>query len=161
MFSDMSEIHNSDNHWRPVSDDNVEYPNFMIQFIRNIVRIHLGYPLDLSFALSSLQTKCLEDLLVVLQDDSSNPRKKMMAYHELAWSLVDTNPEQCTTDRWANPIQRAVWLRALRADGNFIEPAILTPDLAKFKYFCNATSLLEALMDKDKDTDSVHADDYE
>ncbi|KAG2339092.1 hypothetical protein BDR05DRAFT_1003633 [Suillus weaverae] len=54
----------------------------------------------------------------------------------------------------------AVWLRTLHADGNFTEPTILTLDLAKFKYFCNATLLLGALLDKDKDTDSTHADDY-
>ncbi|KAG2335456.1 hypothetical protein BDR05DRAFT_954064, partial [Suillus weaverae] len=150
-----------DNHWKPVSDDNTEYPNFMIQLMRNIVRIHLGFPLNFSFALSAVQTKCLEDLVTVLQEDTSTPRRRMIAYHELAWSLVDTDPELCVTDRWANPIQRAVWLRALRADGNFSEPSNITPDLAKFKYLCNATSLLEALMDKDKDADFVHADDYE
>ncbi|KAG1835871.1 hypothetical protein F4604DRAFT_1944010 [Suillus subluteus] len=149
-----------DNHWRPVSGDSSEYPNFMIQLMRNIVRIHLGFPLDFSFALSPRQTKCLEDLLTVLRDDASTPRKRMIAYHGLAWSLVDTDPEQCVADRWANPIQQAIWLRALRADGNFSEPAAVTPDLAKFKYLCNSTSLLEALMDKDKDTDSVHADDH-
>ncbi|KAG2033932.1 hypothetical protein BDR03DRAFT_984745, partial [Suillus americanus] len=150
-----------DNHWRPVSGDNVDYPNFMIQLMRNIVRIRLGFPLDFSFTLSPLQTKCLEDLLTVLRDDASTPRKRMIAYHELAWSLVDTDPTQCITDRWANPIQRAVWLRASRVDGNFSDPGSLTPDLAKFKYLCNATSLLEALLDKDKDTNSVHTDDHE
>jgi hypothetical protein len=144
-----------------VSNDNTEYPNFMIQLIRNIVRIHLGFPLNFSFSLSTLQTECLQGLLAILQDDGSTPRKRMVAYHELAWSLVDSDPTLCVTDRWANPIQRAVWLRALRADGNFSEPAALTPDLAKFKYFCNATSLLEALMDKDKDVDSVHPDDHQ
>lgn len=150
------------NHWRPVSDDNQEYPNFMIQLIRNIVRIHLGFPpLQFSFALSPRQTTCLENLLAVLGDDTSTPRKRMLAYHELAWSLVDTDPTLCVTDRWANPIQRAVWLRALRVDGNFTEAAYFTPDLAKLKYLCNATSLLEALLDKDQETDSVHADDYE
>jgi hypothetical protein len=144
-----------------VSDDNNEYPNFMIQVMRGIIRIHLGFPLEFTFALSALQTEHIESLLAVLRDDSSTPRKRMIAYHELAWSLVDTDPAQCVTDRWANPIQRAVWLRALRVDGNFADPASFTPDLAKFKYLCNATSLLEALLDKDKDTDSVHADDYE
>jgi hypothetical protein len=64
-------------------------------------------------------------------------------------------------DRWANPIKRAIWLRALRPDGNFCEVSVLTPDLAKLKYFCNMTSLLEALMDKDEDADAVHFDDHE
>ncbi|KAG1904986.1 uncharacterized protein F5891DRAFT_1183647 [Suillus fuscotomentosus] len=76
-------------------------------------------------------------------------------------SLVNTDPALCVTDHWANSIQRAVWLRALCVDGNFTEAAYFTPDLAKLKYLCNVTSLLEVLLDKDKDTDSVHADNYD
>ncbi|KAG1837984.1 hypothetical protein DFJ58DRAFT_734080 [Suillus subalutaceus] len=144
-----------------MSNDNVEYPNFMIQLMHYIIRICLGFPLDFSFALSALQTKCLEDLLTVLGDDASTPWKRMIAYHKMAWSLVDPDLNQRITNYWANPIQRAVWLRALRADRNFCEAAGLTPDLAKLKYLCNATLLLEALLDKDKDADSVHADDRE
>ncbi|KAG1830498.1 hypothetical protein DFJ58DRAFT_848448 [Suillus subalutaceus] len=151
----------SDTHWRPVSDDNVDYPNFMVQLMRAIVRIHLGSPLEFSFSLSTVQTTCLEELLVVLRNDNTSPRRRMIAYHNLAWSLVDTDPDLCVVDRWANPIKRAIWLRALRADGNFCEASFLTPDLAKLKYFCNITSLLEALMDKDEDADAVHFDDHD
>ncbi|KAG2340050.1 hypothetical protein BDR05DRAFT_950683 [Suillus weaverae] len=32
-----------DNHWKPVLDDNTEYPNVMIQLIWNIIQIHLGF----------------------------------------------------------------------------------------------------------------------
>ncbi|KAG2059842.1 hypothetical protein BDR06DRAFT_1002932 [Suillus hirtellus] len=150
------------NHWRPVSDDNQEYSNFMIQLICCIIQIHLGFPpLQFSFTLSPRQTACLENLLAVLGDDASMAHKRMLAYHELAWSLVDSDLTLCITDHWANPIQRAVWLRALHIDGNFTKAAYFTPDLTKFKYLCNATSLLEALLDKDQDTDSVHADDYD
>ncbi|KAG1830491.1 hypothetical protein DFJ58DRAFT_736947 [Suillus subalutaceus] len=151
----------TDSYWRPVSDDNVDYPNFMVQLMRAIVRIHLGSPLEFSFALSTVQTTCLEELLVVLRNDNTSPRRRMIAYHNLAWSLVDTDPDLCVVDRWANPIKRAIWLRALRADGNFCEASFLTPDLAKLKYFCNITSLLEALMDKDEDADAVHFDDHD
>ncbi|KAG2092333.1 uncharacterized protein F5147DRAFT_657735, partial [Suillus discolor] len=151
----------TDNHWRPVSDENIEYPNFVVQFMRNIMRIHLGFPLDFSFELSAAQTLCLEELVTVLGDENASPRKRMIFYHNLAWSLVDTDPDLCMGQRWANPIKRAIWLRALRADGNFCEASVLTPDLAKFKYLCNVTSLLEALMDKDEDTDSVHSDDHD
>ncbi|KAG1785568.1 uncharacterized protein HD556DRAFT_1314192 [Suillus plorans] len=151
----------TDNHWRPVSDENVEYPGFIVQFMRAIMRVHLGFPLDFSFELSAAQTLCLEELVTVLGDENASPRKRMIFYHNLAWSLVDTDPDLCVGQRWANPIKRAIWLRALRADGNFCEASVLTPDLAKFKYLCNVTSLLEALMDKDEDTDSVHSDDHD
>jgi hypothetical protein len=150
-----------ENHWRPVSNDNVVYPNFMIQLTHSIIRIHLGFPLNFSFALSAKQTQHLKDLLTVLGDDASTNHKRMISYHELAWLLVDANLTQCITDHWANPIQQAVWLRALHIDGNFGEPSTLTPDLAKFKYLCNATLLLEVLLDKDQDADSMHADDHE
>ncbi|KAG2360975.1 hypothetical protein BDR07DRAFT_1377592 [Suillus spraguei] len=151
----------TDSHWRPVSDENTEYPNFMVQLMRAIMRIHLGFPFDFSFELSAVQTQCLEELITALGDDDVSPRKRMIVYHNLAWSLVDTDPDMCVVDRWANPIKRAIWLRALRADGNFCEASVLTPDLAKLKYLCNMTSLLEALMDKDEDEDSVHFDDHE
>ncbi|KAG2134202.1 uncharacterized protein EDB93DRAFT_1254626 [Suillus bovinus] len=151
----------TDSHWRPVSDENIEYPNFMIQFMRAIMRIHLGFPFDFSFELSAVQTLCLEELVLVLRDKNATPRKRMIFYHNFSWSLVDTDPSLCLGERWANPIKRAIWLRALRADGNFCEASVLTPDLAKFKYLCNITSLLEALMDKDQDTDSVHSDDHD
>ncbi|KAG2121470.1 hypothetical protein DEU56DRAFT_918156 [Suillus clintonianus] len=149
-----------DCHWRPVSDANVEYPNFMVQMMRAIVRIHLGSPLEFSFALSAVQNERLETFLTDLHNDASSARKRLISYHNLAWSLIDTDPDLCVVDRWANPIKRAVWLRALRADGNFCEASTLTPDLAKFKYFCNTTALLEALMDKDQDVDAVHFDDH-
>ncbi|KAG2121482.1 hypothetical protein DEU56DRAFT_927410 [Suillus clintonianus] len=151
----------SNSHWKPISAENSEYANFMLQLFRNIIRIHLGFALDFSFSLSALQTRRLEDLLTVLRDEAASPRKRMIAYHDLAWSFVNTDPSLCATDHWGNPIQRAIWLRALRADGNFCEANILTPDLAKIKYLCNMTSLLEALMDKEDETDSVHADDNE
>jgi hypothetical protein len=151
----------SDSHWKPVSDDNVEYPNFVIQLMRTIMRIHLGSPLEFSFSLTVVQTSCLEELVSILRDESASPRQRMIVYHNMAWSLVDSDPDLCVLDRWANPIKRAIWLKALRADGNFCEASALTPDLAKLKYLCNMTSLLEALMDKDEDADAVHFDDHE
>ncbi|KAG2139941.1 hypothetical protein BD769DRAFT_1663117 [Suillus cothurnatus] len=135
-----------ENHWRPMLNDNVVYPNFMIQLMHSIVRIHLGFPLNFSFALSAKQTQHLEDLLTVLGDDASTDHKRMVSYHELAWSLVDAKLTQCIANCWANPIH---------------EPSTLTPDLAKFKYLCNATLLLEVLLDKDRDADSMHTDDDE
>ncbi|KAG1718894.1 uncharacterized protein EDB91DRAFT_1258099 [Suillus paluster] len=101
---------------------------------------------------------------IIFADPPSDPhasrRSRMISYHNLAWSLVDADPTQCDAS-WANPIQRAIWLKALRADGNFYEATDLTPDLAKWKYFCNLVAILQALLDKDQDTDGVHPDDFE
>ncbi|KAG0692517.1 hypothetical protein DFH29DRAFT_1008531 [Suillus ampliporus] len=106
------------------------------------------------------QTHLLDKLIMMLRNPDASRRSRMISYHNLAWSLVDADPMQCNAS-WGNPIQRAIWLKALRADGNFYEPRDFTPDLAKWKYLCNITALLEALLDKDSDTDSLHPDDFE
>jgi hypothetical protein len=36
-----------------------------------------------------------------------------------------------------------------------------TSDVSKWKSLCNMTSLLEALLDKDEDTDRIHDNDVE
>ncbi|KAG0692522.1 hypothetical protein DFH29DRAFT_882371 [Suillus ampliporus] len=122
-----------DTYWKPVSDSNENYPRFMVQLTRSMIRIYLGYPLQFSFALSDQQSHSLDRLVNVLQDDTATRRCRMLAYHELAWSLVDADLAQCQMS-WSNPIQRAIWLKALRSD---------------------------ALLDKDQDTDNVHADDFD
>jgi len=126
--------------------------------VRSIIRIHLGYPSNFSFGLSSRQEGCLKRLIHVLGDSTVSSRRRMLAYHEMVWSLVDVEEADCH-GRWNNVIQRAIWLKALREDGNFYRASDFTPDLAKLKYMCNMTALLEALFDKDKDSDSAHGDD--
>ena len=133
----------------------------MLQLTRSLIRMHFKFKHELlgefSFALSPCQTSCLEHLIYALQCLTATPYQRMVAYHNLMWSLVVAGPEQCET-RWGNPIQRAIWLKALRQDGNFYEATDLTPDLAKLKYLCNMTSLLEALMNKDVDSSDVPPD---
>lgn len=56
---------------------------------------HLGFPLNFSYELSVAQTLCLEELVIVLRDENASPQKRMIFYHNLAWSLVDTDPDLC------------------------------------------------------------------
>ncbi|KAG0696939.1 hypothetical protein DFH29DRAFT_1004189 [Suillus ampliporus] len=139
---------------------NKNYPHCITQFVRCMIRLRLDFPLNFSFSLSTEQTHLLDKLIMMLRNPDASRRSRMISYHNLAWSLVDADPMQCNAS-WGNPIQRAIWLKALRADGNFYEPRDFTPDLAKWKYLCNITALLEALLDKDSDTDSLHPDDFE
>jgi hypothetical protein len=132
----------------------------MVQLTRCILRIHLGHPLDFTFNLSPQQVNCLSYLVKALQDATTSPRKKMLAYHEWVWSLIDVDLAQ-HQEIWDHPFQRIIWLKALQADGNFYDTTGFTPDLAKMKYLCNMTSLLEALLDKDQDVDRLHPDDFE
>lgn len=133
----------------------------MLQLTRSFIRIHLKFQHHLlsefSFSLSPHQTCCLESLIAALQGPTTAPYQRMVAYHNFVWSLVSAGPKQCET-QWGNPIQRAIWLKALRQDGNFYEATDLTPDLAKLKYLCNMTSLLEALMNKDRDASDIPED---
>jgi len=129
----------------------------MLQLVRSMIRIRLGGAHPFSFQLSQQQDALLLVLIEVLQDVHACRRQRMLAYHNFMWTLVNAGQSQ---EAW-NPIQRFMWLRALRADGNFYESTDFTPDLAKLKYLCNMTSLLEALLDKDQDEDHIHADDLE
>lgn len=63
------------------------------------------------------------------------------AYQSFAWHLVNFNSEE----GWSNPLQRFIWLKALRHDGSFMDATDLTPELAKWKYFCHIVTLFEAL----------------
>ncbi|KAG2336601.1 hypothetical protein BDR05DRAFT_953250 [Suillus weaverae] len=149
-----------ENYWKPVSRTNNNYPNFMVQLTRCILRIHLGHQLDFTFNLSLEQVNHLERLVEALQDATISPRKRMLAYHDWVWSLIDVDIA-LHQEIWDHPFQRAIWLKALQADGNFYDATKFTPDLAIMKYLCNMTSLLEALLDKDQDVDSLHTDDFE
>jgi hypothetical protein len=132
----------------------------MVQLTRIILRKELGHDSDITFHLSEQQTACLKELRDVLQDATSLARKRLITYHNWVWSLIYFDPAH-SKEVWGDPVQRAIWLRALREDGNFYEASDFPPDLAKWKYLCNMTSLLEALLDKDEDTDSIHEDDFE
>ncbi|KAG1724052.1 uncharacterized protein EDB91DRAFT_1255424 [Suillus paluster] len=120
----------TDTYWKLVAESNKNYPNHIIQFVRCMIHLHLDCPLKFSFSLSEEQTPLLEELIMLLQDPHVLRHSRMISYHNLAWSLVNADPTQCNVS-WANPIQRAIWLKALRVEGNFYEATDLTPDLAK------------------------------
>jgi hypothetical protein len=131
-----------------------------------MIRIKLGHPSKFSFALSGEQEKRLKCLIDTLLDMAASRRQRMISYHDFMWSLIDYDPDQpqpqpLSEESWGDAMQRAIWLKALREDGNFYGPTDFTPDLSKLKYLSYMTSLLEALLDKDQDIDRRHADDIQ
>jgi hypothetical protein len=78
---DLSMPFGTSPYWKPVSDSNGQYAQFMVQLTRSIIRIHLGHPFNFAFSLSSKQTDCLKRLIAALQDSNSSGCRGMIAYH--------------------------------------------------------------------------------
>jgi hypothetical protein len=119
----------------------------IVQLIRAIIRLHSGQGVqsNFSFDLDSKQTKVLEAFISgMVSSDMSINDQNIKEFHELIWSLID-GPSFHGGQPWANVLQRFIWLRALRRDGNFYEAGDLSPDLAKLEYFVNSTALVHAL----------------
>jgi hypothetical protein len=144
-------------HWRPISKDNHAYPDMMVQLIRAIIRLHSGQSeSQFSFDLDDLQTKALRAFISgMVSSDMVIDKKNIKEFHELLWSLIN-GPSFHGGIQWANVMQRFIWLRALRRDGNFYEAGDLSPDLAKLEYFVNGTALVHALWyQKDSEMDEI------
>ncbi|KAG1837461.1 hypothetical protein DFJ58DRAFT_734353 [Suillus subalutaceus] len=144
---DGSNVTRQSKYWRPISKDNRAYPDMIIQLIRAIIRLHSGHGVQsaFSFDLDVTQTKALDAFISgMVHSNMSINDQNIKEFHELLWSLID-GPSFHGGRPWANVIQRFIWLRALRRDGNFYEAGDLSPDLAKLEYFVNGTSLVHAL----------------
>lgn len=134
--------------------ENVSYGAFFVQMIRAIIRKRLGHQLEMQFVLTATQKESLVLLVEFLKRDVDqqtevSAAEAMTAYHGFAWSLV-YSPDYKSQKRWGNPIERFIWLMALKDDGSFIEATDLTPMLAKLKYFCREVTLYESLSSSDQ-----------
>lgn len=117
--------------------------------VRAMIRKEKGHELRLDFSFTDAQRSTLEILIDSLEtnameDTESTLLEAVTAYQAFCWSLVHT-PEPGSQGNWGNPIQRFIWLMALRDDGSFIQASDLTPLLAKLKYFCRLTVLYEGI----------------
>ena len=109
------------------------------------MRVKMGHESGFKFHYTEQQRSHLEGLIhAVKRHNDDWMAGAVVAYQNFCWSLVH-NPEEKSQDRWENPIERFIWLFALRSDGSFIESTSLTPLLAKLKYFCRLTALYKAM----------------
>lgn len=129
-----------------VPTENTAYPGAFVQMLRAMIRVEMGHESGLKFHYTEQQRSHLEGLICMVTRQNGNDwmAGAVVAYQNFCWSLVH-NLEEKSQDRWENPIERFVWLFALRPDGSFIEPTSLTPLLAKLKYFCRLTTLYKAM----------------
>ncbi|KAI9459287.1 hypothetical protein HD554DRAFT_2041944 [Boletus coccyginus] len=135
-----------------LSEDDNNYTRLFVQMVRAMVRARQGHSCILTFQYTGCQAVQLDSLIECLKGAAQRPEvfHPMMveqAYQAFCWSLV-YSPGPETQSRWADPIERFIWLMALGDDGTFIQASDLTPVLAKLKYFCRITTLHEALVFK-------------
>ncbi|KAG2358663.1 hypothetical protein BDR07DRAFT_1489182 [Suillus spraguei] len=158
------DVKKDSDHWRPISKKNTSYSELILQFLRAIVRLYLtqDHPSKFSFGLHPNQIDAL-DAFVALFDQNDHgddlnlgsDGDAMKRLHEFLWTLMD-GASVHAEENWANVIQRFIWFKALRRDGNFYESTDFTPDLAKLKYFVNSTCLTHALWyQKDSDIPQI------
>ncbi|KAG1844369.1 hypothetical protein F4604DRAFT_1937570 [Suillus subluteus] len=154
------DVKKDSDHWRPISNKNTSYSELIVQFLRAIIRIYLtqDHPSNFSFGLHPNQIDALDAFVVCIDQndhgedlDLGSDGDAMKKLHEFLWTLMD-GASVHAEENWANVIQRFIWFKALRRDGNFYESTDFTPDLAKLKYFVNSTCLTHALWyQKDSD----------
>lgn len=135
-----------------LSEDNNNYTRLFVQMARAMVRARQGHPCRLMFEYTEHQAVQLDSLIECLKGAVQRPEvfpptMVQHAYQAFCWSLV-YNPGPEMLSRWADPIERFIWLLALGDDGTFAQASDLTPVLAKMKYFCRLTTLHEALVFK-------------
>ncbi|KAF8121027.1 hypothetical protein EV363DRAFT_1187412, partial [Boletus edulis] len=133
-----------------LSDDDNNYTRLFVQMVRALIRARQGHPCKLIFEYTEHQAMQLDVLIECLkkgthQPEVFQPTMVQEAYQMLCWSLV-YSPGPEALSRWADPIERFIWLLALGSDGTFMQASDLTPLLAKLKYFCRLTTLHEALV---------------
>ncbi|KAG1846986.1 hypothetical protein DFJ58DRAFT_843305 [Suillus subalutaceus] len=134
-------------YWVPISDNNTSYCDTIVQFLRAIVRLRFqnDHPSKFSFQLDPAQEQTLVALITHMNDSNNSlDETAITRLHEFLWSLMNAESFH-KGEPWENVIQRFIWLRALRQDGNFYEATDYTPDLAKLKYFLNSTCIVHAL----------------
>jgi hypothetical protein len=101
-------------------------------------------------SLTKVQAGEANQLLQSLKNLSSNKPESEIAneilklLHQFSISLFTSQPEANNLSAWSCPIWCYLTAGAIRANGNFITPDVLSLRLAKFKYFCNNYALIQA-----------------
>ncbi|KAF8425824.1 hypothetical protein L210DRAFT_986547 [Boletus edulis BED1] len=137
-------------YFKPLPSENHAYIALFVQMARAMIRKESGHGLSLNFSLTDKQRSSLEGLVGSLETSTAEDSERALlravtAYQAFCWSLISAIEPGSQTD-WRNPVQRFIWLMALRDDGSFIQASDLTPLLAKLKYFCRLTVLYECIV---------------
>ncbi|KAI9459613.1 hypothetical protein HD554DRAFT_2176883 [Boletus coccyginus] len=133
--------------------ENEVYDSLFLQFVRAVVRKELGHEFNMPFVYTSRQKGCLEVLVEHLRQDAregteASGMEVLSAYRAFCWTLVHSL-ERESQQKWGNPIQRFLWLKALRGDGSFLPAKDVTPILAQLKHFRRLVTPYEGIAHSD------------
>lgn len=134
-------------HWTPMPVSNKEYPWFVKELVTAILRswsVTLMRDSDgFIFVMSQEQESSLRALEGALRNRDTDRALAVSCCQSFLWEVVSAKDK----GGWTDVTQQWVWLRALRADGNFYGASSLTPDLAKIKYLIRQMALLQAFVE--------------
>ena len=109
------------------------------------------HPSGYAIPLREPQTTLADQLLSTLRlpNDRYRVKDALELLHKLSFSLLVLQPEGDDLTAWTCPVRRYLAIRGIRQDGKFIAPNLLTPELAKLKYFCTNCALIQAKQTKE------------
>jgi hypothetical protein len=113
-----------------------------------------GHPSNYRIPLTAVQLASGQRFYHCLLHEKDK-RKLMLAFHEFAWSFLVKQPESATATEWTCPYLCYLAARALRDDGSFIPPDVLSPIFAKMKYFCHTAGIIQGDLTKEDYADGM------
>ena len=145
-------------HWTPLPENGSpdKYAATISGFFRAVLRCHTGHPSGYTIPLTTVQAEEADRLLwsLRLSSEEYKVENTLDLLHQFSVSLLIRQPEpegslfevegdgDCSS--WSCSVQCYLAVQGIRDDGNFIPPHVLTPQLAKFKYFCRNCALVQA-----------------
>jgi hypothetical protein len=142
------------NSWKPLpeNDSPDKYAATIDSFFRATLRCHTGHPSGYAIPLTKVQAAEADKLLRSLLDDGCKIEEILDPLHSFSLSLLSPQPEgpEAEGDNpvgcqgWTCPVRCYLAAQGVREDGNFVPPEVLTPQLARFKYFCKTSALIQA-----------------
>jgi Orsellinic acid/F9775 biosynthesis cluster protein D len=134
-------------YWTPLTENGTveKYGAVIADFFRMTLRCHKGHHSGYDIPLTETQT-AQADRLVESLLQGHEIQQVVDVLHEFSFSLLVPQPEPKANSPqgWTCPVRCYLAAQAIRGDGSFIPPDILTQKLAKLKYFCNNCALVQA-----------------
>jgi hypothetical protein len=132
----------------------VTYASVISGLFIALLRCRRGHESNYTIPLTEHQG-AVADILMKALLSQCEIKDIVLPFHNLSWSLAVVQEGDNTTEEWTHPALCYFAARGLRDDGNFIAPSVLGGLLAKFKYWCNTTALIQAFNTKDRFKDGM------
>ena len=134
-------------YWTPLTNNGSpkQYASVISSFFRLTLRCHSGHRSGYTIPLTKEQSAQAGRLLKSLTG-GQEIQDVVNVLHDFSLSLLVSQPEAeaGNPQGWTCPIRCYLAAQAIRGDGKFITPDILSQKLAKLKYFCTNCALVQA-----------------